>query len=131
MHGGVIQWISGFVRESAMILKTKRLVPLSLFASLLTFAASGDDVNLYRIAFPNAFAQSPIGSFPLDDENTDFIQVSTATRLLNHDLSQTIPICGAAAEVSQRPNDLAAFFVAVASKQPYLFHDSAITPLRC
>ena len=46
---------------------------LSCVASLLTLGASGDDINLYRLVLPAAFAQVPVGSLPLDDENTDFL----------------------------------------------------------
>jgi hypothetical protein len=41
---------------------------------LLTLAASGDDINLVRLAMPAAFASSPVGSLPLDDENMDFVR---------------------------------------------------------
>ena len=48
----------------------------SLFnlTALLTLAASGDDINIMRLAMPAAFASSPVGSLPLDDENTDFVR---------------------------------------------------------
>jgi hypothetical protein len=51
----------------------KRPCPaLALFAAcILMPAASGDDLNLLRIALPSAFAQAPVGSFPLDDPNAD------------------------------------------------------------
>jgi hypothetical protein len=30
-------------------------------------------MNVLRVALPSAFAQVPVGSFPLDDPNTDFL----------------------------------------------------------
>ena len=53
---------------------------------LLTLAASGDDVNIMRLAMPAAFASSPVGSLPLDDENTDFVRPSELR------LSQYLPL---------------------------------------
>jgi hypothetical protein len=53
----------------------KRPCPaLVVFAAcFLTPAASGDEMNVLRVAIPSAFAQAPVGSFPLDDPNTDFL----------------------------------------------------------
>jgi hypothetical protein len=59
---------------------------LSLFSCLLILAASGDDFFLMRAAFPFALATS--GPFPLDDPNTDFLQVTdtaaVASRRITH-----------------------------------------------
>jgi hypothetical protein len=45
---------------------------MSLCSCWLTLAASGDDFNFMRVALPSAFAGTPAGTIPLDDENTDF-----------------------------------------------------------
>ena len=59
---------------------------LSYLTVLLTLAASGDDINIMRLAMPAAFASSPVGSLPLDDENTDFVRPSELQ------LSQYLPL---------------------------------------
>jgi hypothetical protein len=110
--------------------KTPRVL-LGLFASLLTLAASGDDINLYRLAMPCAFAQSPLGSFPLDDENTDFIQSSPVQMPRNQDASPGLSICSFAAVFLRMPYDSASPFVLVAATQHNSSYDGAMTPLRC
>src|SRR6516162_5097737 len=49
---------------------------LLFLAALLTLSASGDDINFLRLAWPSGFVLSPVGSLPLDDENTDFVRPS-------------------------------------------------------
>jgi hypothetical protein len=51
----------------------KTYAPFSVLASVLTLAASGDDFNVCRLAFPLTFADAPAGAFPQDDENSDFV----------------------------------------------------------
>jgi hypothetical protein len=57
--------------ESPMTQRRRFSILLSFTASLLTFAASGDDFNLFRVVLPNVFGSMPVGSTPLDDENGD------------------------------------------------------------
>jgi hypothetical protein len=51
-----------------------RFTLMSLTSCLLVLSASADDFNLVRVLVPSAFAQTPLGAFPEDDENSDFIQ---------------------------------------------------------
>src|ERR1700730_1404730 len=56
---------------------------LQLLACVLTLAASGDDINLMRVALPAPFSQIPIGAIPLDDENTDFVRAEDGVSSLD------------------------------------------------
>ena len=47
---------------------------VSLLSCLLVLAASGDDICMVRVVFPSALAGS--GPLPLDDPNTDFVEVT-------------------------------------------------------
>jgi hypothetical protein len=51
-----------------------RRVAVALGMCLLVLVASGDDINLLRVAVPSASAAAPMGSLPLDDGNTDFLE---------------------------------------------------------
>jgi hypothetical protein len=46
---------------------------LGMLMSLLVLAASADDFNLMRVAFPSAWVSIPLGSVLEDDENSDFL----------------------------------------------------------
>jgi hypothetical protein len=100
---------------------------LSLTA-LLTLTASGDDINVLRLALPSAFALSPVGSFPLDDENSDFIRPLESQHQL---IGRTLPAYRATETIQQIPTSLSTAFLPLASSQHQLSGDSTMTPLRC
>jgi len=105
-----------------MILKR----PLVLFAAcILTPAASGDDLNLLRIATPSAFAQAPVGSFPQDDPNADFLGVQVAQAPQN-DMwsSSTNPS-------NEKPARSMAGTLPAASALDDRIQNCVIVPLRC
>jgi hypothetical protein len=105
--------------------------PLLILATLLTLTASGDDFNLLRVALPSAFALSPNGSFPLDDENTDFIKPPESPASQHQLTGPTLPSCGSAETFQQIPTPLSFASASPDSAHCQLAGDSAITPLRC
>jgi hypothetical protein len=62
---------------------------MSLCSCWLTLAASGDDFNFMRVALPSAFAGTPAGTIPLDDENTDFTWPSSFESRGQKDVQQS------------------------------------------
>jgi hypothetical protein len=44
---------------------------------VLALISSGDDCNLMRLCFPFYWASVPVGSLPLDDDNTDYLRART------------------------------------------------------
>ena len=109
----------------------KRGYAISCLAVLLTLAASGDDINVARLALPTAFASAPVGSFPLDDENTDFLKPAEL-RLV--ECQRPDPLghrCMLADPFQQRPAALSSRLHPCADRQYYLSNGSELTPLRC
>jgi hypothetical protein len=102
---------------------------LLFLAGMLTLAASGDDINLSRLALPSAFALSPTGSFPLDDENSDFVKPAESSR---HQLiGPMLPACRSADTIQQVPAPLSSALVSSVFTDHQLSGNSAMTPLRC
>jgi hypothetical protein len=110
---------------------TRRSASLYLFTSALTFAASGDDINLFRIALPSVFAYAPVGSCPMDDENSDFVLSSSASKVKNHEVGEWATVGGTSTARSVIPDAFVAPFL-IDSFESHLFcRDSAPIPLRC
>jgi hypothetical protein len=61
-------------RENGICADAKKTIRPFASRRLAHLAASGDDLNILRVAAPGAFASSPVGSLPLDDENADFLR---------------------------------------------------------
>jgi hypothetical protein len=113
-----------------MALRSALSRALTLVACALTLAASGDDFNVVRVAFPAAL---PASEFPDDDPNTDFVRVTDC-----HSDRPTL-------EAAHRVNDLIApglalvppptacpggpLFLLLAGHRH--FPPDALTPLRC
>jgi hypothetical protein len=114
-----------------MTFRKSHALLLSYVASLLTLAASGDDINLYRLVMPVWFAEVPVGSLPLDDENTDFIKSPAPQTSQNPETDWNLPACRLAARIRPVSKNLTLSFMGAASRQHPLAPDSAMTPLRC
>jgi hypothetical protein len=105
--------------------------PLLILAALLTLTASGDDINLLRVALPSAFALSPNGSFPLDDENTDFIKPPESLASQAQLMGPTLLFCRSVEKFEQIPTPLSSAPASPDSTHCQLSGDSTMTPLRC
>jgi hypothetical protein len=99
---------------------------------VLTLAASGDDINVCRLAFPSLFAQTPVGSLPLDDDNFDFVESTEAAvvhRTIEHGhilaLEHTYAICP-----SQLILSASVFHFSLSLCEQTLGSESLV-PLRC
>jgi hypothetical protein len=104
---------------------------LLLLAVFLTMAASGDDINLLRLALPSAFALSPAGSFPLDDKNADFVKPSESSAS-QHQLIGSMPAARrSAGTIQPKPTPLSSALVSSALTHHHLSGNGAMTPLRC
>ena len=103
---------------------------LSFTACLLTFAASGDDINLFRVVLPNVFRGMPAGSTPLDDENGDLAlagasQERSLPSAYLHDLvADPTELC------CPEPSGSRAFDALLRTTEP-IYGGSAVFPLRC
>src|ERR1700732_4012067 len=97
---------------------------LLFLAVLLTLAASGDDINLLRLALPSAFALSPIGSFPLDDANTDFVKPSESSASQHHLIGPMLSAFRSAETIQQIPTSLSSALVSSAFTHPQLSGNS-------
>src|SRR6516225_11135670 len=89
-------------------------------ASLLTLAASGDDINLCRLVVPDWFAEVPVGSLPLDDENADFIKSPAPQISQNHEAGWILPACRLPAGIRPLADNLTLSFLGTPSRQPPL-----------
>ena len=104
---------------------------LLCLAALLTLTASGDDINLLRLALPSAFALSPVGSFPIDDENSDFIRPSESPESQHSLIGPMSPACRSAETIQQISTSFSPALVSSAFAHHQLSGDNAMTPLRC
>jgi hypothetical protein len=114
-----------------MSMSRNRNGPLLILAGLLTLTASGDDINLFRLVMPSAFTHSPNGSFPLDDENTDFIKPPESPASQNQLIGPPLPSCSSAETFQQIRSPLSSSLAPSDSTHYQLSGDSAMTPLRC
>ena len=113
------------------MLRHLRSPVVSLFACLLVLAASGDDCCLMRAAFPSALASS--GPLPLDDPNTDFVEVTDTGDTVAPGISQR----------ERRDRDLPTAALRLSSSERFdatgrtfagdrlTSHAERINPLRC
>lgn len=103
---------------------------LPFTACLLTFAASGDDINLFRVVLPNVFGSVPVGATPLDDENGDLASAcnSEERSLPNANLPHSR---GDAASVSCPQRPCCRAFHSFPPTLARFCGGSAVFPLRC
>jgi hypothetical protein len=114
-----------------MIIRPNNNRVLLFLAALLTLSASGDDINFLRLALPSAFALSPVGSFPIDDENSDFTRPSDSQESQHPLPIRTLPAGRSVETVKSLPTSLSTAPVPLALTNHQLSADSAMTPLRC
>jgi hypothetical protein len=114
-----------------MTMRSNKSRALLSLAALLTLTASGDDINLLRLALPSAFALAPVGSFPLDDENSDFISPVESPESQDQEMDPTLPTCTSAETIQQIPTSLSSALMPSASRHHQFSGDSAMIPLRC
>jgi hypothetical protein len=104
---------------------------LLLLTVLLTLSASGDDINLLRLALPSAFALSPTGSFPLDDENTDFVKPHESPAPRRPLKGTMLPACRSAEAIQHILTSWPSALAPSVFTHHQLSGDSVMIPLRC
>jgi hypothetical protein len=112
-------------------MRTKRPIAISLFVSLLTLLASGDDLNIARLVWRSTSIQVPSSHLPLDDETTDFVESPESEVSQCQKVHYAPPIVLAAKVTRLLPLDLFLPFEFVSSSSDHLHCNCPFTPLRC
>jgi hypothetical protein len=119
------------LRGEVVMDRKKAHAQLAFLTLLLTLAASGDDINVCRLAFPSFFAQAPIGAFPQDDDNFDFIDSAEPEAAHDQQFAISLPASCLSEGRQQTSSTLCSGVTTLPATLDHHCNGSALTPLRC